>query len=255
MPCPAATCSHQSSTVRAVAPMIGTSPPGRGLMSQSSCQARGSQPSVARSAVTNGSPATSASRSSSRPASGCPAGSTNIRGSDRTTISSIPGAATGGRSSATSLLWSSSPADGCVMSKVCMRTSTSGYARLEGGEQPGPGLVLAAGTEPDRQLPGDRPGRVPRCRHAAVQVSEHLPGRVEEGGAGCRERGAPVRPVQQLAPDSVFQLPDLRAEDLLGDVDAVRGGGKARLLGDRDEVPEMTQLNVHRRTHPNREES
>ena len=47
-PWPATTCSHHSSTVRAVAPMIGTSPAGRGLMSQSFCQAVGSQPSVAR---------------------------------------------------------------------------------------------------------------------------------------------------------------------------------------------------------------
>jgi hypothetical protein len=29
-------------------------------------------------------------------------------------------------------------------------------------------------------------------------------------------------------------------------MDAVRGGGEARLVGDRDEIPEMAQLNVHR---------
>jgi hypothetical protein len=29
-------------------------------------------------------------------------------------------------------------------------------------------------------------------------------------------------------------------------VHAVRRGGEARLLGDRDEVPKMAQLNVHR---------
>lgn len=129
MPCPAATCSHQSSTVRAVAPTIGTSPPGRGRMSQSSCQARASQPSVARSAVTNGRPATSASVSFSRVASRCPAGSTNTRGSEHTADSSIAGAATGARTSPTSLLWSSRPAAGWVISKVLMLISTSGYAR------------------------------------------------------------------------------------------------------------------------------
>jgi len=40
--------------------------------------------------------------------------------------------------------------------------------------------------------------------------------------------------------------PDLGTENLLCDVHAVRRGGEARLLGDRDEVPEMAQLNVHR---------
>ena len=31
-----------------------------------------------------------------------------------------------------------------------------------------------------------------------------------------------------------------------------RGGGKARLLGDRDEVPQMPQFDVHRERNPNR---
>ena len=77
---------------------------------------RGSQPSVARPAVTNGSPATSASGAFRCPRAGARRKHERT-GSDRTIASSIPGAATGGRSSATSLPWSSSPADGWVMSK------------------------------------------------------------------------------------------------------------------------------------------
>ena len=83
-------------------------------------------------------------------------------------------------------------------------------------------------------------------RQQAVQASQRLLRSREERGASGRERGPLVRPIQQLGPDRVFQLPDLRTEDLLRDMDAVRGGGEARLLGDRDEIPEMTQLNVHR---------
>ena len=35
-------------------------------------------------------------------------------------------------------------------------------------------------------------------------------------------------------------------QNLLRDMDAARRGGEARLLGDRDEIPEMAQLDVHR---------
>ena len=46
--------SRHSSIVRASAPMIGTSPPGRGLTSHSSRQRAGAQPSVASEAATHG---------------------------------------------------------------------------------------------------------------------------------------------------------------------------------------------------------
>ena len=70
MPRPAAMCSRHSSIVPATAPMTGTSPPGRGTTSQSSRHREGLQPSVAGGAATHGSPATSASSSTDREASG-----------------------------------------------------------------------------------------------------------------------------------------------------------------------------------------
>ena len=56
---------------------------------------------------------------------------------------------------------------------------------------------------------------------------------------------------QQLKADRVFQLPDLRGQDLLGHVDALGRGGEARFLGDRDEIPQVPHLNVHRGPNPN----
>src|ERR1039457_5105160 len=70
MPRPAAMCSRHSSIVWATAPMTGTSPPGRGLSSHSSRHRSGEQPSAATGAATQGSPATSASSSTERLASG-----------------------------------------------------------------------------------------------------------------------------------------------------------------------------------------
>ena len=40
-------------------------------------------------------------------------------------------------------------------------------------------------------------------------------------------------------------------QHLLRHVGALRGGGEARLLGDRDEVPEMPHFYVHRGPNPN----
>ncbi len=70
MPRPAAMCSRHSSIVVASAPTTGTSPPGRGATSQSSRHRAGEQPSTASGAATHGSPATSASSSTAREASG-----------------------------------------------------------------------------------------------------------------------------------------------------------------------------------------
>ena len=70
IPRPAAMCSRHSSIVVATAPMTGTSPPGRGTISQSSRHRAGTHPSVASGAATYGSPTTSASSSTGREASG-----------------------------------------------------------------------------------------------------------------------------------------------------------------------------------------
>ena len=42
------------------------------------------------------------------------------------------------------------------------------------------------------------------------------------------------------------------SEDLLRDVDALGGGGEARVLSDRDEVPQVPQFDVHPEHNPSR---
>ena len=51
--------------------------------------------------------------------------------------------------------------------------------------------------------------------------------------------------------DRVFELPDLRGQDLLRHVHALRGGGEARVLGDRHEITKVPHLNVHRGPNSN----
>ncbi len=169
-----------------------------------------------------------------------------------TSLQRIPGASTGGRIRATSVLWSSRPAAGAARSKVTSSSSTAGYARANAASSRVRISPAAATLRPDAQPPGHRAGRVPRRRHPAVQAGQRRPGGVQERRAGRGQHHAPAGPLQQLGADRVFQLPDLRGQDLLGDVHAPRGGGEARLLGDRDEVPQMPQFDVHRERNPNR---
>ena len=64
--------------------------------------------------------------------------------------------------------------------------------------------------------------------------------------AFVRSLDAAAAALEQLGAYRVFQLPDLGAQHLLGDVDAPCRGGEARFLGDRHEVSQVPQLDVHR---------
>ena len=54
-----------------------------------------------------------------------------------------------------------------------------------------------------------------------------------------------VHVAQQVLSTQIRQLEDAVGAQLLRDMHPARGGGEARLLGDRDEVPQMAQFDVH----------
>ena len=198
MPCPAATCSHHSSTVRAVAPMIGTSPLGPGpdepvvlpgprlaaVRSQvggnewQSADVRQAELSACRERV----PGRKHEHAWLRPhRRQLDPGGRDRRAQQRDVTAVVEQA-------------------GRRLSHVeDLQVHLDGRVRaLEGGEQLGSGLVLGAGPDPYRKLAGDRAGSVAGGRYAAVQAGQRLPRDGEERGAGGRERGTLVRPVQQL---------------------------------------------------------
>ena len=212
-------------------------------MSHSSCQARGSQPSVASSAVTKGSPATSASRERAAGRQRVPGRKHEHARLRATAASSTPAAATGGRDQRDVAAVVEQAGAGWAMSKICSRPRHPGMFV----EPEQPVLVSpAAGAEPDRTA--CRRSRGPHC----ARPRRPGPGRP---ASPARQRGtrrrpgsapAPLSSAPAALPPQVFQLPDLGAQHLLGDVHAARGRGEARLLRDRDEVPEVAQLDVHR---------
>ena len=123
---------------------------------------------------------------------------------------------------------------------------TSGYARSKSLSS----RVLVSFSQPEPS-PTDSVPATARAAFRAAATPRSRPASVSRAAVrNAAPAGVSAAPLfvrsSSLGPHSVFQLPDLRAENLLRDVHAVRRGGEARLLGDRDEVPEMAQLNVHR---------
>ena len=244
-PRPAATYSRHSSMVRAVAPMTGGAPLGRGLRSQSSRQAVGWQPSVAAAAAIQGSASVSLRSRQSRPASGWPEGSTHTRGSSARVASSRPAARIGGRTKATSVLRSSRPPAGWVSSKRVQPDLDSGFLTLERREDLRGQVAARRDAQADGQHAPDCAGRVAGGRRSPVQFGQG--GSAPRPGSWPRrsDRRAAAAALQEPDTQDRFELLDLGAQHLLGDVHAPGRGGEAAFLGDRDEITQMPDLNVH----------
>ena len=94
------------------------------------------------------------------------------------------------------------------------------------------GLATAGG---ESRFDGD----VDRAQRGARCLQEGLP--------GLRQRDAPGRAIEQLHPQLELQLRDRRAQRLLRRVEALGRPGEVELLGHRDEIPQVPQLDVHGR--------
>jgi transposase InsO family protein len=65
-------------------------------------------------------------------------------------------------------------------------------------------------------------------------------------GRAVRTTTAVAAAAQQRRAEDLFQPPDLLAEARLGDEQPFRGAGEGARLGDRDEIPQMPQLQTLR---------
>jgi hypothetical protein len=120
----------------------------------------------------------------------------------------------------------------------------------EGRQDATAGQPAGRRAQPHHQPPGHDPGRMKRRRHPAIQRRQGLPRGIQERRTRRRQHHAPAGPREQRRPDRVLEPPDLRRQDLLGDVRAPGRGGEAGLLGHRDEIPQVPQFNVHREPNP-----
>ena len=91
--------------------------------------------------------------------------------------------------------------------------------------------------------PQPRPRRLVRVAGGELGdlgLVEHAAGLHEQGGAGHGERHAAVGPVEQADSELGLELADLLAHGRLRDVQTLGGAAEVQLLGDRDEVPQMS---------------
>jgi hypothetical protein len=97
----------------------------------------------------------------------------------------------------------------------------------------------------DRKPTYDGPGSS-RCRGGCtVEHPQDLTGAVDEDATGRRERDPAAVTLKQLDPKRPLQLTDLRAQNLLCDVDPVSRCRETSFLGDSHKVAEMPHLDVH----------
>ena len=233
--------------------MTGRAPLGRGLASQSSRHAAGSQPSVARGAAIHGSVSVSLRWRQWRPRA------------DGRTAAPTPGAPRPG--------WPARcPRRGWAAGRrprPCC--GPAGPGRMGELERVQPdldrGLLPAEHRQhARREIPAcrdvqadgqdalDGQGRVAGGRGGAAEFGQRGTRTVQEAGARGRDRRPAAAPLQQLDAEDALELLDLGAQHLLGDVHAAGGRGEAAFLRDRDEVTQVPDLDAHRgRSYPPRD--
>ncbi len=82
------------------------------------------------------------------------------------------------------------------------------------------------------------------ARHGPIGDFERQTGLVEEHPPGIRELNASPIADEQLDTDGALELLDLLRQTRLGDAESLRRSAEMKLLGDGDEVPELTELYV-----------
>ena len=233
--------------VAAVAPMTGSAPPGRGLSSQSSRQAVGWQPSVAAAAAIHG------QRLGVAQAEAVPAGQ-RVAGGQHEDAGFF---GEGGQLEAGG---ADRRADeghvGAVVQQAASRLGELEAVQpdldrgfLRAGTRRGSASASVAArrdAQADGQHSLDRLGRVAGGGRGPVQLGQGGAGPVQEAGARGRDRRAAAAALQEPDAEDRFELLDLGAEHLLGDVHPAGGGREAAFLGDGHEVAQMPDLNVHR---------
>jgi hypothetical protein len=96
------------------------------------------------------------------------------------------------------------------------------------------------GGEPDSQLTALAAGGGAKLRHGGVDEREHLLRVLEEHCSRRRQLDLARRPDEQRRAELGLERPDLSRERRLSDVQALGCAAEVQLLGDGDEVAEVT---------------
>src|SRR5206468_3830754 len=113
-----------------------------------------------------------------------------------------------------------------------------------GGHQ-APQRSREAGPQGGRDVADPQPWPVARAarRHPRrLGMTEHPVCLREQGGSRVRQGNLSLRAVEQPYPELILELAYLSRDRGLGDVQSLRRPAEMQLLGDGDEISEMTKL-------------
>jgi hypothetical protein len=138
----------------------------------------------------------------------------------------------------------------------CLQQRDGDLGDLGGRSQPAGGRYgQRVGQVRGQDKPQLRPVQAGRLAGLADRVTgrrQHVAGGRQQHGARRRQLHAVAAAVQQPGADDLFQPMDLLAEGRLGDEQPLGGAGEGACVGDRDEVPQVPQLNTLRRLRARR---
>jgi hypothetical protein len=125
----------------------------------------------------------------------------------------------------------------------------TGFARKR-VKEPSQQLVGSPGLRREHQRPRGIPG-TPRPTRSGRDRIEGPSGLAEQHPAGVGERHSSTVPIEELNAEPLLQLADRARQRRLCDPEANGGASKVQFLGNGDEVPELTSLEiVHGRSLP-----
>ena len=112
-------------------------------------------------------------------------------------------------------------------------------------QQPRGEIERGGGEQSDVQLAALAASGLDRGLQRLIDALEQTGDPLQQCPAGRGQLDLARGADEQLRPDERLELPDLGAERLLGEVQALRGAGEVELLGDGGERTQVTQLHTH----------
>jgi len=124
-------------------------------------------------------------------------------------------------------------------------TAIPGLACVQAACRSGVTVNLAIGDAPMRSCPAIPTDAIAADRERLLRAGMRLSRPIEEELSHARQVDAPRRPLEELDAKLLFELADRLAERGLRDVQLFGCSAEVERLGNRNEVPQLTQVGTH----------
>ena len=172
------------------------------------------------------------------------AASTAIRRSSNSGSQARPSSLNGSHTIARSVSPLRTPPDGSA--KSTLRTDTATCGRSVANARRIRGVTSSAAVASSGELARLAGRGAPRGTQRVVNPGQQRRRRLEQRTARRGQLDAAGRALEQARADALLELPDLRAQRRLRQVQPLGRAREVELLGDRDERAQVPELDVHR---------